>query len=308
MNNTLKGVWPALVTPLDVDGNPNIDQLEKWVDLLITQGMDGLYLLGSTGLGFLLNEASRKKVTEVVADVNSGRVPIIVQVGSMTTAESVRLAKHAATCSIEGISSVAPVYYGSSDGTSGMALRHYEEIAESTELPFFPYQLGSTGFSDGLVGFVNKLLQLPNMAGMKLTTTNLLEISTIAYSAKGRLTLFSGADELMCHAALCGTSGAIGSFYNLFGAECQYVREEFLKGNVPLATSFMLIFQEFIAEVLPNVWTFLRQAIQLRYAIDIGPSIAPVGNTNSPWKESDIERYLEKIEKASEIRHKKLAV
>lgn len=308
MNDNLNGIWPALITPLDVNGNPNISQLEKWVDLLIAQGMDGLYILGSTGQGFLLNEESRKKVTEVVADVNAGRVPIIVQVGSMTTAESIRLAKHAATCSVDGISSVAPVYYSSSDGTSGMALKHYEQIAASTDLPFFPYQLGSTGFSDGPVGFVNKLLELPNMAGMKLTTTNLLEISTIAYSAKGRLILFSGADELMCHAALCGTSGAIGSFYNLFGPECQHVRTEFLNGNVPLATSFMLIFQEFIADVLPNIWTFLRQSIQFRYNIDIGPSIAPVGNTNVPWKDKDIESYIQKIKNASAIGLKKQSV
>lgn len=265
-------------------------------------GMDGLYLLGSTGQGFLLSEGDRKKVTEVSSAVNNGRIPIIVQVGSMTTNESVRLAKHAESCNAEGISSVAPVYYSSSDGSSAMALKHYEEIAKSTDLPFFPYQLGSTGFSDGLVGFVNKLLQLPNMAGMKLTTNNLLEISTISYSSRGNLTLFSGADELMCHAALCGTSGAIGSFYNLFGPECQFVRNSFLKGNVELATDFMLVFQEMIAEVLPNIWTFFRQAIQLRYAVDIGPAIPPVGNTNSPWKEEKVQALVELIIDASRIK------
>ncbi|MDN3687054.1 dihydrodipicolinate synthase family protein [Cyclobacterium jeungdonense] len=302
MNEKLKGVWPAMLTPLNEEGRPDIGQLEKWLEVLISQGMDGLYLLGSTGQGFLLSEGDRKRVTEVSAAVNSGRVPIIVQVGSMTTNESVRLAKHAESCKVDGISSVAPVYYGSSDGSSAMALKHYEEIAKSTDLPFFPYQLGSTGFSDGLVGFVNKLLQLPNMAGMKLTTNNLLEISTISYSSRGKLTLFSGADELMCHAALCGTSGAIGSFYNLFGPECRFVRNSFLNGNVGLATDFMLVFQEMIAEVLPNIWTFFRQAIQFRYTVDIGPAIPPVGNTNKPWEKEKIEALVELIIDASRIK------
>lgn len=307
MNEKLKGVWPAMLTPLNEDGSPNIGQLEKWLEVLISQGLDGLYLLGSTGQGFLLSEADRKRVTEVSSSVNSGRIPIIVQVGSMTTNESVRLAKHAESCEVDGISSVAPVYYSSSDGSSAMALRHYEEIAKSTNLPFFPYQLGSSGFSDGLVGFVNKLLQLPNMAGMKLTTNNLLEISTISYNSRGKLTLFSGADELMCHAALCGTSGAIGSFYNLFGPECQYVRNSFLKGNVALATDFMLVFQETIAEVLPNIWTFFRQAIQLRYSVDIGPAISPVGNTNKPWKDEKVQALVELIIDASGIKKSQLA-
>ncbi|MEX2511852.1 MAG: dihydrodipicolinate synthase family protein [Cyclobacteriaceae bacterium] len=307
MNDKLKGVWPAMLTPLNEDGRPDIGQLEKWLDVLISQGMDGLYLLGSTGQGFLLGEADRKRVTEVSTAVNSGRIPIIVQVGSMTTKESVSLAKHAASCKVDGISSVAPVYYSSSDGSSAMALKHYEEIAKSTDLPFFPYQLGSSGFSDGLVGFVNKLLQIPNMAGMKLTTNNLLEISTISYSSRGKLTLFSGADELMCHAALCGTSGAIGSFYNLFGPECQFVRNSFLQGNVKLATDFMLVFQEMIAEVLPNIWTFLRQAIQFRYAVEIGPAIPPVGNTNKPWKEEKVQALVKLIIDASKIKESHLS-
>lgn len=299
MNHILKGVWPALLTPLDDEGNPNIAQLEKWVDLLVSKGVDGLYLLGSTGQGFVLSEEKRKKVTEVAAEVNDGRAALIVQVGSMTTAESIRLAKHASTCKVNGISSVGPVYYNPTDGTSAMARRHYGDISNATDLPFFPYQLGSTGFSDGLLGFVNKLLELPNMAGMKLTTNNLLEISTIAYHTKGRLTLFSGADELMCQAALCGTSGAIGSFYNVFGPECQHVRAEFLKGNVALASSFMPVFQEIIAEVLPNIWAFFRQAIQMRYSIDIGPTIAPVGNTNTPWNEKEVEAIIQKVETAA---------
>jgi N-acetylneuraminate lyase len=182
-----------------------------------------------------------------------------------------------------------------------MALKHYETIASATDLPFFPYQLGTTSFSDGLSVFINKLLKVPNMAGMKLTTNNLLEISTISYSSKGKLVLFSGADELMCHAVLCGTTGAIGSYYNVFGPECQYVRQSFLNGNVALATDFMLIFQEMIAETLPNIWTFFRQSIQMRYGVDIGPSVAPVGNTNVVLEEKKVAEWIERVVKAAKM-------
>ncbi|MDO6439884.1 dihydrodipicolinate synthase family protein [Cyclobacterium sp. 1_MG-2023] len=301
MYENLKGVWPAMLTPMDGNGRPEFKQLEKWVEELLSQGVDGLYLLGSTGQGFLLSEEDRKKVTEITASVNAGKVPIMVQVGSMTTQESVRLAKHASQCKVDGISSVAPVYYGPADGSSGMALKHYESIATASDLPFFPYQLGAASFSDGLVGFVDKLLKMPNMVGMKLTTNNLLDISTISYSSKGKLVLFSGADELMCQAVLCGTNGAIGSYYNVFERECKYVRNEFVNGNVKLGTDFMLVFQEVIAESLPNIWTFFRQAIQMRYSVDIGPSIAPVGNTNKVWEEKKVEELVNRVIKAAKI-------
>lgn len=298
----MKGVWPAMITPMKPDGTPNIIELEKLTELFIHQQLDGLYVLGSTGQGFLLNESDRKKVTEVVASVNNGRIPVIVQVGSLTTQESVRLAKHAARQQISGISSVGPIYYGPSDGSSAMALEHYKAIASATDLPFFPYQLGENVFSESIDGFVRKLMALPNMTGMKLTTNNLLEISDIANYSNGKLILFSGADELMCHASLCGTSGAIGTTYNLWGPECQRVRAEFLNGDVSLAIKFMLTFQKVISKIKSNIWTFFRQAMKIRYNIDIGPTVAPLGNTNQAWPDSEVIALIEEITEVSEIK------
>ena len=137
MKNEFKGLWPAMFTPVNGNGDPAIDQLEKLVGLLISQGMDGLYILGSTGQGVLFTEDQRKKVAAVVTEVAAGRVPVIVQVGSLTTEESVRLAKHAAQCGADGISSVGPIY---SPASANMAFEHYRAIASATHLPFFPYQ------------------------------------------------------------------------------------------------------------------------------------------------------------------------
>lgn len=300
-NDLFKGVWPALITPIKASGEPDLKELEKLTELMISQGLDGLYILGSTGQGFLLSETQRKTVTEVVISTNKERVPIIVQVGSMTTSESVKLAEHAASIGAHGISSVGPVYYGAPDGSSQMALTHYNSIASATDLPFFPYQLGNGSYSEGVEGFVSALMKIPNVAGMKLTTNNLVQVGTIYYASQERLTLFSGADELLCHAVLCGTSGAIGTTYNLWGQECQRVRKEFVNGNVRLGTSFMLVFQQVINTILPNVWTFFQQAMQYRYGIDIGKTIAPLGNTNQPWPENIVIELMEQVTNASEL-------
>jgi len=143
-------------------------------------------------------------------------------------------------------------------------------------------------------------MKIPNVTGMKLTTSNLVQIGAIYYASKERLTLFSGADELLCHAVLCGTSGAIGTMYNLWGQECQKVRNEFVNGNVQLGIRFMLVFQQVIATILPNVWTFLQQSMQYRYGIDIGKTIAPLGNTNQPWPENEVIEIMERVTTAAE--------
>ena len=295
MNKTkdFKGLWPAMFTPVNKSGEPAIDQLEKLVSLLISQGTDGLYILGSTGQGVLFTEEQRKKVATTVIEVANGRVPVIVQVGALTTDEAVRLAKHATEAGDDGVSSVAPIYYGA---TAPMTLEHYRKIATATDLPFFPYQLGDNSIPGGRIAFLMKLMEIPNVAGMKLTTNQLLEISAIHNFAGNKLKLFSGADELYCHAMLCGTVGAIGSFYNLWFTQCKYVMTEFQQGNFALTRDFMLVFQDVIDTVLPNIWTFFRQAMLMKYNIDIGPTKAPLGNTHTEWKESDVIALTERVE------------
>ena len=291
------GVWPALITPTTEAGELNISELEKLAELLISQEMSGLYILGSTGQGVLLTEEQRMQVTEAVVGVNKGRLPIMSQVGSMTTGQSVRLAQHAAKVGVDAISSVGPIYYGS--GTTAMALTHYRAIATASDLPFFPYQLGEGNYSEGVKAFVQKLLKIPNVKGMKLTTNNLVQISDFHFNGGKNLTLFSGADELMCQAAMCGTAGAIGTMYNLWGPECQRVRKAFLEGDVATATHFMLTFQEVILQILPNIWSFLRQGIMSRYSIDVGMPLAPLANTNVKWDQNEVDDLVVRVINAS---------
>jgi len=51
-----KGLWPALFTPVNAAGECNMNELEKLVEMLIAQNVDGLYILGSTGQGFLFRK------------------------------------------------------------------------------------------------------------------------------------------------------------------------------------------------------------------------------------------------------------
>ena len=284
-----KGVWPALFTPVHANGKLNLHELEKLIELLISQEMDGIYILGSTGQGFLFGEEERKEITAHTMQIVKERVPVIVQVGAMNTEESIRLARHAADHGADGISSVGPIYYG---GSGEMAFTHYRRIAEATDRPFFPYQIGGAASHE----VIRKLLDLPQVKGMKLTTGKLLEIGTIKNMAGDRWQLFSGADELMCQAAITGTAGAIGTFYNMFGPTCKYVRSAFLDGKVNEANEFMLTFQGFIEKILPYVWTFINKGMELKYDIHIGPPKPPLLAPPMPWSDEEIIGMMEQVD------------
>ncbi|GAA4444472.1 N-acetylneuraminate lyase [Ravibacter arvi] len=297
IESKLTGVWPALLTPVDKNGSPDYEQLRKLVEVLIAEGLDGLYILGSTGQGFLFDEAERTRITAAVMEAAAARVPVIAQVGALNTHESVRLAKEAQKLGVFGISTVAPIYYPSG---GGRGMEHYRAIASSVSIPFFPYHIGNNSIFGGEARpYIESLLQLPNICGMKLTTQNLYEISLMHVLSEGRLKLFSGADELLCQGAMCGTVGAIGSFYNIWGAECRKVRAAFLAGDIELGTKFMFAFQEAIHHVLPNAWSFFDQALKLKYDIELGIPNPPLGFCQSPWDENEVLALLKKVENAA---------
>lgn len=294
MKDKFKGIWPAMLTPVSQDGSINFTEAEKLVHLFIEQELDGIYILGSTGMGISFTEKDRKAYTEHILKSAGGKIPVMVHVGAVTTQESIRLAQHAEEAGANGLSSVGPIYYR---GGADMTLAHYKAIARSVSIPFFPYQLGNGNSMGEHQKFLDEMMEVPNIVGMKLTTNELLQISQIYNMSEGKLKLFSGADELLCQAALCGTVGAIGSTYNLWGPVCKHIRQEFTRGNFKLAKAFMLTFQKVIDQAIPNFWSFMRQGIKLKYGIEVGPSIAPVGNVNTIWEEETVLQMIDSVDR-----------
>jgi N-acetylneuraminate lyase len=289
------GLWPAVITPLTSDGRVAYDTLERMVDLFATQGLDGLYLTGSTGQWPLLSGEERRRILECAARAAAGRLPIMAHVGATTTAETVALAEHAAASGAAAVSAVAPSYYGYSPD---VVFSYYTELGRATPLPLFAYHL-STVNTVRLppAEFVARLLEVPNIAGMKITDVDLYLFGLVRAHGGDRLRLFSGADEVLCHAVLSGAIGAIGTFYNLWGVECQRARRRMAAGDVAAATAFTQRFQMAISRSMRtgSVWSFLRKAMHRKHGLDIGMPRPPLGSQDRPWSDADVDSILESM-------------
>jgi N-acetylneuraminate lyase len=285
-----------MLTPLDSSGQLALGEAEKLVKLFVQQNLDGIYLLGSTGQGPLLSVVERQALTECVVRTAAGRIPVMVHVGAVSTDDSVALARHASRIGADGISSVGPIYYRAN---TDAVFEHYRRIGEAGELPFFVYHLSSVNtLALGGREYVDRLLGLPNISGMKFTDRDLYQLGLICAYAGDRLQVFSGADELLCQSAMCGVTGAIGTFYNVWGPACQAARAAFVGGSVAAGSRFMTAFQLALDEVLSSqsAWTFLRAAMRIKYRIEIGPCRSPLGVTDRPWQDTDVERLLSSVD------------
>src|SRR5437773_2647585 len=73
----LRGVLPALVSPLRENGEPDDPAIGRLVDHVLAGGVHGLVALGSTGEAASLSESSRRRILAGVVEAAAGRVPVI---------------------------------------------------------------------------------------------------------------------------------------------------------------------------------------------------------------------------------------
>ncbi|MCL6504151.1 MAG: dihydrodipicolinate synthase family protein [Pirellulales bacterium] len=297
MSGSFAGIWAALVTPLDAQGRVECGALRALVAALAQDGLDGLYVTGSTGQWPLLALEERRQVVEQAVRA-AGSLPVMAHVAAPSTQQAVELARHAAECGAAAVSSVSPSYY---HHPVDAVFEYWHAIGAAAGLPLFVYHLEGIDQISQPLDYAERLMALPHAAGLKYTSRDLYTLGLICQAAAGRLAVFSGADELMCHAQLCGTVGAIGTFYNVWGRACRHVWQAVRAGNLALGQRFMGVFQAAIHQILNRgCFAFLQTAIRIRYGIDVGRPRPPLAATDRPWHESEVRRLLEAVDAAAE--------
>ncbi|MCH4887515.1 dihydrodipicolinate synthase family protein [Acidaminobacter sp. JC074] len=223
----IKGVIPALMTAFDEHEEVYEKGIRELVDHLMNEGVEGFYLTGSTGEGFLMNEAERKQVVEIVIDEVKGRVPVIVHVGAISTKISIELAEHAEKMGADAISSVPPFYWRFSPDH---IYNYYKDISESVDIPMIVYNVPLAG----IMGFdlIKRLASIEKVEGIKFTATSHHEISMIKKEVGQDFMIYSGADEMAVSGLINGADGIIGSFYNLMPEMFIKINELVKKDNV----------------------------------------------------------------------------
>lgn len=206
----IRGILPALVTPMDDGGKVNEAELERLVDHLLSQQVHGLYVCGTTGEGLLLAPEERERVLDRVIRVAAGRGKIIAHVGAVATAEAARLARHADRVGVDAISAVPPFAFGRDP--EGMRT-HYQKIAEACNRPLYLYNIPSVTAVQVTAEVVRPLLDLPNLAGLKFSDANLFAEFQLMELAPD-FDVFHGCDETLLYALMMGAVGGIGLTYN----------------------------------------------------------------------------------------------
>ncbi|MFL5802726.1 MAG: dihydrodipicolinate synthase family protein [Roseiflexaceae bacterium] len=212
----IRGILPALLTPLDGDAAVNHAALRRLIEFHIQSGVSGFFVCGGSGEGLLLSAEERRAVLETVMTAASGRVKVIAHIGALDTRTAQHLAAHAAGLGVDAVAAVPPVYFRVDEDA---LYEHYRLIADSAAgTPVYLYNIPSATGVEITARVMAKLIAIPTVRGVKYSSYNLFDMRNIIELAPGELTVLSGFDEV-CLAGLCmGAHGAIGSTYNVMPA------------------------------------------------------------------------------------------
>jgi 4-hydroxy-tetrahydrodipicolinate synthase len=106
-----KGVFCAALTPLDADLAPDHAVFAKHCRYLLSEGCDGIALLGTTGEANSFSGSERRALIESVVRAGIAPSQLLPGTGVPALTETVELTRHALSLGVTTVVMLPPFYY-----------------------------------------------------------------------------------------------------------------------------------------------------------------------------------------------------
>lgn len=217
MTASLRGAITALVTPFTADGAIDEAALGALVEWQVTEGINGLVPVGSTGEAATLSLLERERVVRITVERAAGRVPVIAGAGSNDTAAAIEASRVLAKAGATHLLHVSPMY--NKPPQRGI-MAHFRAIADASPVPIVVYNVpGRTG-SNVLAETTLALAEHPNIVAVKEASGNPAQIDQIIRNRRAGFVVLSGDDGLTLPVMASGGEGVISVISNLVPKLC----------------------------------------------------------------------------------------
>ena len=291
------GLIDAPFTPFHENGDLNLEPIEKYAAMLQKNGLQGVFINGSSGEGYMLTTEERMQLAERWLKVAQKGFKVIVHVGSCCLRESQKLAAHAQEIGAWGIGSMAPPF--PKIGRIEELVKYCEAIANSApDLPFYYYHIPA--FNGAFLPMLELLKavdgRISNFAGIKYTFESLYEYNQCRLYKNGKYDMLHGQDEtILPSLAQGGAQGGIGGTTNYNGRELVGIIEAWKKGDIETAREKQNFSQEVINVICRYRGNIVGgKRIMKLLGFDLGPNRVPFQNMTNE-EEQQMKKELEAI-------------
>ena len=165
------GFVPALLTPIDANGNLDEASYRKQIEDMIQAGAVGLLALGSMGQQAFLRPSTCVEVARVAVDAAAGRVPVFVGAMDVSICRAKERMAAMEDIALDAFVFTAPYY----EALSFDEMSNYiKAVASSTKHNVMVYDLpGVTRFKFNYNFVLRLRKEVPNLIGIKSADTQM---------------------------------------------------------------------------------------------------------------------------------------
>ena len=215
----LRGIIPAIVTPMTETGDLDLATLARYVGWLVEQGPVALAVNVDTGEGPHLTMDEKRQTLETAAEAVAGKCRVIAGVGGPSTAQGVANARAALAAGADALLIFPVSAFLGQPLNPEIPYRYHAAIAEAVDVPLILFQLqpalGGVLFTAEIL---HKLITIPSVAAIKeasFDALRFLQVKAALESASRRITFLTGNDNFICESFILGAEGALLGFSTL---------------------------------------------------------------------------------------------
>lgn len=205
------GIFPAFYACYDDAGMISPARTQALAQHLLEQGVQGVYVNGSSGECIYLNVEERKTVLENVMAAVGGKMIVIAHVACNSTRDSMELARHAEKLGVDAIAAIPPIYFHLPEHAIAKYWNDISSAAPKTD--FIIYNIPQLAGVSLTMPLLKEMLKNPRMIGVKNSSMPVQDIQMFKDAGGENFTVFNGPDEQLAGGLLMGASGGIGGTY-----------------------------------------------------------------------------------------------
>ena len=235
----LRGIIPAIVTPMTDEGALDLPALKRYVNWLVAQGPVALAVNVDTGEGPHLTAAERCRTLETVAEAAAGRCGIVAGIGGPSTAQAVANARDALSAGAGALLVFPiPAYLGTPLNPE-VPYRYHAAIAEAVDLPLILFnlqpKLGGVLYETEVL---HRLISIPSAVAVKEASFDALrfmQVKADIETASRKILLLTGNDNFIYESFVLGAEGALLGFSTLGTREQVAMYDAHCRGDTATA-------------------------------------------------------------------------
>jgi 4-hydroxy-tetrahydrodipicolinate synthase len=269
------GVIVAMDTPFSDTGEYSSERTRRLVDFLLARKVSGLFIAGGTGLGGVLSIDERLSLTETVMQHVPSGFPVLVHVGSTTTADSIALVQHAAEHRAPAAVLSSPEWFHRHEIEA--VTEHFQLVCEAApSMSMYFYRRSWDSWSPATISTLQN--QLPNIVGVKDSANDIT--LHLEFLALPRLAIFQGYEPLATASILAGARGLVSGLATIFPEAVVSLYNKLLSGDLAAAKAQQALVNQLVTITYkPSPYRRFKAVLHARGC--------PVGEVRRPFRPID---------------------